>query len=78
MLTFVLKNFSLVIFYGISTFVGYLMYFFVSKVNLATVVEGDQKAPFSVASTPRCRGGCYTFPGISPLYPWYVPYIAEC
>ena len=28
----------------------------------ATVVEDDQKAPFSIATTPRCRGGRYTFP----------------
>ena len=39
---------------------------------------GDQKAPFSIATTPRCRGECYSFPWIAPLYPWYVPYIAEC
>ena len=25
-------------------------------VKLATVVEGDQKAPFSIATTLRCRG----------------------
>ena len=31
---------------------------------LATVVEGDQKSPFSIATTPRCRGGCYSFPGL--------------
>ena len=24
--------------------------------NLATIVEGDTKAPFSIATTPRCRG----------------------
>ena len=24
-----------------------------------TVVEGDQRAPFSIATTPRCRGGRY-------------------
>ena len=24
------------------------------------------------------RGGHYSFPRIAPLYPWYVPYIAEC
>ena len=36
---------------------------------LATVVEGNQKAPFSIATTPRYRGGCYTFPWIAPLYP---------
>ena len=40
-----------------------------NKVKLATVVEGDQKAPFSVASTPRCREGPYFFPRIAPLYP---------
>ena len=34
--------------------------------------------PFSIATTPRCRGGYYSFPWIAPLYPWYGPYIAEC
>ena len=47
------------------------------QVKLSTVVEGDQKAPFSVATTPSCREGCYSFPWIAPFYPWYVPYIAE-
>ena len=28
-------------------------------VKLATFVEGDLKALFSIAITPRCRGGCY-------------------
>ena len=45
---------------------------------LAIVIEGDQKAPLSIDATPRCRGGRYSFPWIAPLYPWYVPYIAEC
>ena len=40
--------------------------------------QGDQKASFSIATTPMCRGGLYSFPRIAPLYPWYVPYIAEC
>ena len=35
-----------------------------------TVVEGDPKAPFSIATTPRCRGGRYSFPANDPLYPW--------
>ena len=48
-----------------------------SKVKLATVVEGDQKAPFSIATTPRCKGGRYSFLWVAPLYPWYVPRIAE-
>ena len=30
------------------------------KVKLATIVEGDPKAPFSIATTPRCRGGRYS------------------
>ena len=41
----------------------------VSKVKLATIVEGDPKAPFSIATTPRCRGGRYSIPRIAPLYP---------
>ena len=35
---------------------------------LATIVEGDQKAPFSIATTPKCRGGRYSFPWIASLY----------
>ena len=34
-----------------------------------TIVEGDPKAPFSIATTPRCRGGRYSIPWIAPLYP---------
>ena len=34
-----------------------------------TLVEGDSKAPFSIATTPRCRGACYSIPWIAPLYP---------
>ena len=26
------------------------------KVKLATLLEGDSKAPFSIATTPKCRG----------------------
>ena len=50
----------------------------ISKVKLATIVEGDPKAPFSIATTPRWRGGRYSIPWIAPLYPWTVPYNAEC
>ena len=31
---------------------------------MATIVEGNPKAPFSIATTPMCRGGRYSFPGI--------------
>ena len=36
---------------------------------LATLVKSDLKAPFSIATPLRCRGGCYSFPWIDPLYP---------
>ena len=48
------------------------------KVNLATFVEGDPKAPFSIASTLMCRGGRYCIPWIAPLYPSSSLYNAEC
>ena len=38
---------------------------------------GNAKVPFSITSTPRCRGGRYCFPWIAQLYPWSVPYNAE-
>ena len=39
-------------------------FFFRIKVNLATLAEGNPKAPFSIATTLRCRGGRYSFPGL--------------
>ena len=30
---------------------------------MATLVEGDSKAPFSIATTSRCRWGATSFPG---------------
>ena len=47
----------------------YIYIYIVSKVKLATVVEGNQMAPFSIATIPRCRGGRYSFPWIAPLLP---------
>ena len=46
----------------------------VSKVKLATIVEGNPKAPFSIATTPRCRGGRYSFPGLPyfTLDPYFI------
>ena len=43
------------------------------KVKLATIVEGNPKAPFSIATTPMCRGGRYSFPGL--LYFSLDPYL---
>ena len=44
------------------------------KVKLTTGVEGDQKVPFSIATTPRCKGALplsldrSTLPLIRTLY----------
>ena len=44
------------------------------KVKLTTLVEGDPKAPFSIAATPKCKGvpllslDCSTLPLILTLY----------
>ena len=38
-------------------------------VKLATLVESDLKAPFSIVTTPKCKGGLYSIPWIAPLYP---------
>ena len=43
------------------------------KLKLATIVEGNPKAPFSIATTPMCRGGRYSFPGL--LYFTLDPYL---
>ena len=36
---------------------------------LRTIVEGDQKALFLIATTLKCRRGCNLFPWNSPRYP---------
>ena len=36
------------------------------------LIEDDQKAPFSIATTPRYKGGSYSFLWIAPLYPWVL------
>ena len=40
------------------------MYIYISKVKLATVVEVDQKAPFSLATTRGVGEGAIPFPGL--------------
>ena len=50
----------------------YIYIYIVSKVG-----EGDPKALFSIATTPRYRGGWYSFLWIAPPYPWSLPYDAE-
>ena len=47
------------------------------KVKLTTLVEGDPKAPFSIATTLRCRGERNSIPWVAALYPWSIPYNAE-
>ena len=49
--------------------------------NKSKVGDCSQERPegyFSIATTPRCREGHYSFPWIAPLYPRSIPYNAEC
>ena len=39
-------------------------------IKLATLVEGDPKVSFSIATKSWRRGGRYSIPRIAPLYPW--------
>ena len=55
---------------------GKYIYIYIYKVMLATLVEGNLKVPFSIATTPRWRGGHYSILSIAPLYPWFLPYNA--
>ena len=48
------------------------VYEHISKVKLATVVEGDSKAPFLIATTPCYRWGPNFIPWIAPLYPYLI------
>ena len=45
---------------------------------MASLVEGNPKIPFSIATTPRCTGGRNSFLWIALPYPWSLLYIAEC
>ena len=49
------------------------VYTILRSLLLATLFEGDTKALFSIATTPRCRGGYYSIPWIALLYPWSLP-----
>ena len=49
------------------------IYIYIYIYKLATIVEGNPKAPFSIATTPRCRGVRYSFPGII-----YIDEIDRC
>ena len=41
-------------------------------IKFVTLTEGYSKAPFSIATSPRCRGGRYYFPWIAPLYLYLI------
>ncbi len=49
------------------------MLLIIDLVNLlVTVVDGVPKAPFSIATTSRCREGRHYFPRIDQLYPYVM------
>ena len=39
---------------------------------MVTFVEGDRKDPFSIATTPRCKGGRNSIPWIVLLDPYLI------
>ena len=43
------------------------IYNYLKVSKLAIIVEGDLKAPFSIAITLKSTGGCYSFPWIASL-----------
>ena len=45
-------------------FIFGFFFFNVKSKKLATLVEGDPKAPFSIATTPGCRAGATSFSGL--------------
>ena len=49
-----------------------------SNIDLSTAaIIHLAKDHLSTATTPRCRGGHSTFPWITSLYPWSLPYSAK-
>ena len=53
----------------VKDFMHTVLLFQVSNKKLSTVVEGNPKAPFSLATTLRFRRGRYSFPWIALLCP---------
>ena len=51
----------------------YIYIYIYIYIKLPALIEGDPKALFSIATTPKCREGCYSFPWIAPLHLWSVP-----
>ena len=50
------------------------IYIYIYIWKLATVIEGNPKAPFSIVTTSQCRGGRYIFPGLFhfTLDPYFI------
>ena len=45
------------------------IYIYIYVISWATIVENNPKAAFSIATTPRCWEGHYSFPWLAPLTP---------
>ena len=61
---------------AVSTTLMMMMYSYLVLIKKRSK-DGDPKAPFSIATKPRCKGGHYSIPWIAPLYPWSLPYNTE-
>ena len=56
----------------------YYLYIYIYKSKVGDRSRGRPEGSFSIATTPRCRDGGYSFPWFAPLYSWSIPYKAEC
>ena len=73
MLKNVLKQFNDITYYIIKYNIKKL-----KKNHVGDLRRGWHVGSFSKATTPRCRWERFSFPWITPLYPWSVCYNAEC
>ena len=55
----------------------YVCIYVYKSVKLVTIVEGNLKAPFSLASTPMCRGGINSLPRMY-IYIYACMYVCLC
>ena len=64
-----IRNYKEILLFVISLMFIIYIYIYIYKLKLATLVEGNPKAPFSIATTSRCRGGCNSILWIAPFLP---------
>ena len=55
------------------------IYIYIYKVSkIGNCCQGQPEGFLLISYYTICKGGCYSFPWITPLYPRAIPYNAEC